>query len=174
MRKPDGRRPLTLSKPEARSRITNGVELLPGVDEPSLWVRRFRDVLALHLSDLGGPDNTSEAEQAIARRAACLVVELEQLEQKFATQGASECGQLDQYQRTSNTLRRLLESLGLERRQRDVTPTPTVDRYVASLVGEGKAGNPLNAVTDADRAQVILAVLAENPKLLDQILKQLT
>jgi hypothetical protein len=32
----------------------------------------------------------------------------------------------------------------------------------------------LNAVTDADRAQVILAVLAENPKLLDQILKQLT
>jgi hypothetical protein len=34
--------------------------------------------------------------------------------------------------------------------------------------------NPLNAVTDADRAQVILAVLAENPKLLDQILKQLT
>jgi len=34
--------------------------------------------------------------------------------------------------------------------------------------------NPLNAVTDADRAQVILAVLAEKPKLLDQILKQLT
>ena len=34
--------------------------------------------------------------------------------------------------------------------------------------------NPLNAVTDADRAQVILAVLAENPKMLDHILKQLT
>ena len=47
---------------------------------------------------------------------------LEQLEQKFATQGASEGGQLDQYQRTSNTLRRLLESLGLKRQPRDVTP----------------------------------------------------
>jgi hypothetical protein len=32
----------------------------------------------------------------------------------------------------------------------------------------------LNAITDADRAQVILAVLAENPKMLDHILKQLT
>ena len=171
---PPNRKPSTIYKPEARSRITNGVGLLPDVDERSLWVRRFRDLLALHLSDLGGPDIASEAEKAIARRAACLIVELEQLEQKFATQGASEGGQLDQYQRCANTLRRLLESLGLERRQRDVTPTPTVDRYVASLVGEGKAGNPLNAVTDADRAQVILAVLAENPKMLDHILKQLT
>ena len=161
-------------KPEARSAVTNGSSLLPNVDGRSLWVRRFRDLLALHLGDLGGADVASEAEKAIARRAACLIVELEQLEQKFATQGASEGGQLDQYQRVSNTLRRLLESLGLERRQRDVTPTPMVDRHVASLVGEGKAGNPLNAVTDADRAQVILAVLAENPKMLDHILKQLT
>jgi hypothetical protein len=131
-----------VSKPEARSRITNGKVLLPDVDERSLWVRRFRDLLALHLGDLGGADVASEAEKAIARRAACLIVELEQLEQKFATQGASEGGQLDQYQRVSNTLRRLLESLGLERRPRDVTPTPTVDRYVASLVGEGKAAPP--------------------------------
>jgi hypothetical protein len=134
MSKSDGRRPLTLSRPEARSRITNGAELLPGVDERSLWVRRFRE-LALHLSDLGGPDNTSEAEQAIARRAACLVVELERLEQRFALQGASEGGQLDQYQRVSNTLRRLLESLGLERRARDVTPVP-VAQYVASLASK--------------------------------------
>jgi hypothetical protein len=62
------------------------------------------------------------------------------MEQKFATQGESEGGQLDQYQRVSNTLRRLLESLGLERRQRDVTPTVT--EYVASLGGEEKAGAP--------------------------------
>jgi len=34
--------------------------------------------------------------------------------------------------------------------------------------------NPLNTITDADRTEVILAVLAEKPKMLDQILKQLT
>src|SRR5882757_8256782 len=44
---------------------------------------------------------------------------------------------------------------------------------LASVQHGGDPDNPLNAVTDADRAQVILAVLAENPKLLDQILKQL-
>jgi hypothetical protein len=120
-------------KPEARSRITNGSELLPDVDGRSSWVRRFRDVQALHLSDLGGQANVSEAEKAIARRAACLIVELEQMEQKFATQGQSEGAQLDQYQRVSNTLRRLLESLGLERRQRDVTPS------VAQYLGQEQA-----------------------------------
>jgi hypothetical protein len=90
-------------------------------------------VQALHLSDLGGQANVSEAEKAIARRAACLIVELEQMEQKFATQGQSEGAQLDQYQRVSNTLRRLLESLGLERRQRDVTPS------VAQYLGQEQA-----------------------------------
>jgi len=45
---------------------------------------------------------------------------------------------------------------------------------LASVQHGGDPDNPLNAVTDADRAQVILAVLAENPKMLDHILKQLT
>jgi len=126
---PPGNNAAAVFKPEARSAITNGSVLLPDVDGRSLWVRRFRDLLALHLDDLGGADIASEAQKAIARRAACLIVELERLEQRFATQGASEGGQLDQYQRVSNTLRRLLESLGLERRQRDVTPG--VRQYVA-------------------------------------------
>jgi hypothetical protein len=52
--KPAHSRTATLAKPTARSRVTNGRELLPGVDGRSLWVRRFRDVLALHVSDLGG------------------------------------------------------------------------------------------------------------------------
>jgi hypothetical protein len=52
--KPLSSRSPTLAKPTARSRLTNGKELLPGVDGRSLWARRFRDVLALHLSDLGG------------------------------------------------------------------------------------------------------------------------
>jgi hypothetical protein len=115
-----------LAKPTARTRVTNGKELLPGIDGRSLWARRFRDVLALHLSDLGGEANTSEAEKAIARRAACLIVELEQMEVRFATGDVGEGESfmnnlLDRYQRCANTLRRLLESLGLERRQKDAT-----------------------------------------------------
>jgi hypothetical protein len=66
--------------------------------------------MSLHLNDLGGPDNCSEAEKAIARRAACLIVELEQMERKFAVQGEAKNWQLLAYQRGSNTMRRLLEA----------------------------------------------------------------
>jgi hypothetical protein len=115
-----------LAKSHARTRVTNGRALLgPGVDGRTLWARRFRDVLALHLSDMGGEANTSEAEKSIARRAACLVVELEAMEVRFATgdvpEGEEDTGNLiDRYQRCANTLRRLLESLGLSRRTKDV------------------------------------------------------
>jgi hypothetical protein len=79
--------------------------------------------MGLHLSDLGGEDVVSEAEKSIVRRAATLTVELERLELKFAKEGEASTGDLDLYQRTSNSLRRLLESVGLERRMRDVTPS---------------------------------------------------
>jgi hypothetical protein len=113
------------AKATARSRVTNGKELLPGVDGRSLWARRYRDVLTLHLSDLGGEDNISEAEKTLARRAACLVVELELMEVRFATGDEPDtedttANMLDRYQRTANTLRRLLESLGLSRRTKDI------------------------------------------------------
>ena len=116
-------------KPMARSRVTNGNDLLPNTDHRTVWVRRFRDVLALHLKDLGGETEVSEAEKALARRSACLVVELEQLEQKFAA-GEDTPKALESYQRCVNTLRRTLESLGLQRRARDVTPDPLFRQFI--------------------------------------------
>jgi hypothetical protein len=109
------------TKPTARSRVTNGCTL-PGVDGRSTWVRRLRDLMALHLSDLGGEQAVSEAEKSIVRRAATLTVELERLELRFATAGEATTADLDLYQRTSNSLRRLLEAVGLERRARNITP----------------------------------------------------
>jgi hypothetical protein len=113
-------------KLHARSRISNGSAILPGVDGRSTWVRRLRDLVRLHLSDLGGDDAVSEAERSIVRRAATLTVELERLELVFALAGEAAPEQIDLYQRTANSLRRLLESVGLERRQIDVTP-PTLE-----------------------------------------------
>jgi hypothetical protein len=108
----------------ARSRVTNGAELLPGIDGRSIWARRFRDLIRLHLNDLGGEADASEAEKALVRRAAALIVELERLETKFALSDGATSTQLDDYQRATGALRRLLESLGLKRRLKDVTPTP--------------------------------------------------
>jgi hypothetical protein len=121
----DGLSRLTVGRPRdpQRSRITNGSALLPGVDGRSAWVRRCKDVIGLHLSDLGGVDNVSEAEHSIVRRIAVLTCELERLEAVFATAGEATADQLDLYQRTANSLRRHLETIGIERRPRDVGPS---------------------------------------------------
>ena len=108
-------------KPQARSRISNGSSVLPNVDGRSTWVRRLRDLIHLHLADLGGDDVVSEAERSIIRRIATLTVELERMELVFALAGEAKPDQIDLYQRTANSLRRLLESIGLERRARNIT-----------------------------------------------------
>jgi hypothetical protein len=115
----------TIADPKAcfRSKVTNGSAVLPGVDGRSTWVRRLRDLIALHLSDLGGIDQASEAEKSVIRRAATLTVELERLEAKFAEAGEATPADLDLYQRTAGNLRRLLESVGIQRRPKDITPS---------------------------------------------------
>jgi hypothetical protein len=105
-----------------RSAITTGKNLFVGVDERTAYARRFRDVFAAHLGDLGGADNISEAERSLIRRATTLTVALERLESKFAEQdGEASTTDLMLYQRVSGALRRILQTLGLERRQKDVT-----------------------------------------------------
>ncbi|MGZ9116800.1 MAG: hypothetical protein ACXW3V_07650 [Methylocystis sp.] len=94
---------------------------MPGVDGRSVWVRRCKDLIAEHLVDLGGAENASAAERSLIRRACVLTVELEQLELKFATAGPASPDDLDLYQRTAGGLRRLLETVGIKRRPRDVT-----------------------------------------------------
>ena len=97
----------------------------------------------LHLSDLGGEDNCSEAEKSIARRAALLTVELERLETLFAQAGEATASQLALYSTTSNTLRRLLQTIGVERRAKpvpdlylDVLPALATKRDARDGVGD--------------------------------------
>jgi hypothetical protein len=116
-------RPEVVPRSRQKSRITNGSALLPDIDGRSPWIRRCKDIIAAHISDLGGEDNTSEAERSIIRRAAVLSVELERLELTFAQAGAADRASLDLYSRVASNLRRLLEAVGLERRSRDLTPT---------------------------------------------------
>jgi hypothetical protein len=114
-------------KDRQRSSITNGSKLLAGIDGRSAWVRRCKDVLSAHLSDI--PD-ASAAERSIIRRAAVLTVELERLEAQFAVAGEADPETLDLYGRVSGNLRRLLEAVGLQRRARDVT-LPSLREYLA-------------------------------------------
>lgn len=125
------RKRIQLSKRAFRSAITNGTDILAEVDGRSATARRYRDLIALHVGDLGGADaGLSEGQHCLVRRAACLTVQLEIMESKFAQDGGADTRELDVYQRTSNSLRRLLESLGIHRGRvaRDVTPS--LDEYL--------------------------------------------
>jgi hypothetical protein len=142
-----GRRPVDapeVAPRKGRSRVTNGSVLIPGVDGRSPWVRRCKDIIASHISDLGGIDNCSAAERSIVRRASVMTVELERLEAKFAKAGEADANELDQYARVSANLRRLLEAVGLQRRARDVT-TPTL----AEIATEIEADKHSNAEESA-------------------------
>lgn len=115
-----------------RSAISNGSVLLHDLDHRSGWARRLRDLINDHVSDLGGPDLLSSSELILIRRAAMLCLQCEMQEQRWAQEHEGVAGpkQLMEYGRATNTLRRVLESLGLKRRQKDVTPT--LNEYIAS------------------------------------------
>lgn len=120
----DKRNDVTDISPTNRSAVTNGKRLfIENVDGRSPWARRYRDLISLHLADLGGTDYVSEAERSIVRRCVTLEVELERMEGLFAQAGEADPAALDLYQRTANSLRRLLEANGLQRRARDIVPT---------------------------------------------------
>jgi hypothetical protein len=116
-------------KSRQRSRIANGSSVLAGVDGRLLWPRRFKELFADHLSDT--PD-ASVAERSILRRACTLEVELERMETMFALAGEASPEAIDLYARCAANLRRLLESVGLARRQRNVSPS--LDQYLARHV----------------------------------------
>ncbi len=93
-------------------------------------MRRLRDVVNLHVSDLGGEDNISHSERTLVNRASMLIVQLELMEHGFArNDGVAKLEQLEVYQRTVNTTRRLLESLGLQRRAK---PVPSLHDYLGA------------------------------------------
>jgi hypothetical protein len=117
-----------------RSKVANGSALVPGVDGGhSLWVRRLRDQLNDFKSAV--PDATPQ-ENAIIRRASVLIVELERMERAFALAGEAEPQTLDLYARIAANMRRLLESVGLRHRQKDV---PTLADYLATRKAEQQA-----------------------------------
>jgi hypothetical protein len=58
------------------------------------------------------------------------------MEGVFAAAGEASPAEIDLYGRVASTLRRLLESVGIQRRAKDVT-TPSVAQYIQTLNGNG-------------------------------------
>jgi hypothetical protein len=115
--------------PRRRSKVTNGVRILAGLtDGRTHAARRYADLVALVCVDQGGVDCMSEAKLQLARRFAGLAVQLEALETRLAN---GEPINVVEYTALTSSLVRVVSRLGLERQQRDVTPT--LAEYLATL-----------------------------------------
>jgi hypothetical protein len=129
-------------KSHGRSRVGNGAKLLPATDGRSMTARRFKDLVEDIAADLGGKNNLSEGEKQLIRRAALLSAELERQEAMAVRDERRPDGEIawksdapflfdvDRYIVMTNTLRRVLEIIGLKRVSRDVTAS--LQSYLAA------------------------------------------
>src|SRR5918912_1550717 len=109
---------LDVPKKKFRTGVGNASRVLDGVDGRSHYVRRFREIAAALSSDLSGRDNLCEAELQLVRSAAGLAVLRESLDVRPAKDGP-ESVKVPTYALITNTLRRVLVTIGLKRRLRE-------------------------------------------------------
>ena len=114
----------------ARSRLTNGRDLLPDVDGRSLIARRYRDIAAAILVDQGGADRCSESRKQLIRRFAAVAVLAEGLKSKIAK---GEPVDIAEHASLSSTAVRLATRIGLDRVARDTT---SLAQYLSSRAVE--------------------------------------
>jgi hypothetical protein len=117
---PDGSRRLVPRKASARSRISNGVQILPDVDGRCAVARRYRDIATQIIVDMGGASQCAEARLQLIRRFAAAAVLAEQMEAQLAN-GLSI--NIADHALLTSILVRLAQRIGIDRRSRDITPS---------------------------------------------------
>ena len=107
-------------KSHARSRVTNGRDILPGVDGRSHLARRYHDIVAALAADQGGLDQMSEARLQLIRRFAASACMAESMEASLANGNPID---IAQHSLLSSTLVRLAQRIGVNRLPKNITPT---------------------------------------------------
>jgi hypothetical protein len=113
-------KPTTAAKKQARSRLSNGRDVLPDVDGRSVIARRYRDIMNAVVSDQGGAQHLSEAQLQLIRRFSAASMLAEQMEARLA-QG--EQINIQEYSVLVSTIMRVAQRIGIGRRAKNVTPS---------------------------------------------------
>jgi hypothetical protein len=113
------KRALATRKASARSRVSNGKDILPGVDGRSPLARRYRDISATIISDMGGVDRCSEARLQLIRRFAASAVMAEAMESELVN---GKPVNVTEHSLLSSTLVRLAARIGINRLPKNITP----------------------------------------------------
>jgi hypothetical protein len=107
-----------------RSKITNHVDLLPGMNGNNPQARRFRDLVNGFVADMGGIERCSEVKVGLLRRLAAVTTLSEAIEARVIEGQEVDIGTMCQL---ASTCMRLSVRLGLERVQKQV---PSLDQYL--------------------------------------------
>jgi hypothetical protein len=100
---------------------------LSSLDKRTSAAKRTHELIAGIATDLGGAEHLTEGAKQLVQRAAVLGAFIEDCEARWV---AGEPFVVADYLPAINAQRRVLESLGLERRAKDVTPT--LSAYLAT------------------------------------------
>jgi len=116
------------------SRVTNGCEILPGVDGRSAGARRYHDICASIIDDLGDGEHMTEVRFQLIRRFAAAAVLAEQMEAKFANGETIDIGE---HAHLTSTLVRVAQRIGVNKLKPDTIST--LEEYLASKRDEAES-----------------------------------
>jgi hypothetical protein len=126
-----------------RTRLANGTAVLEGIDGRSYAARRYRELGALITRDIApDPDMLTEAQRQLIRSAAGLVVLRERLDVEAANDRPID---YQEYCTISNSLRRVLATIGLRRIPREIngeTDERKLSRILGYIDGEAEQVSP--------------------------------
>lgn len=142
-----------------RSAVSNGKRLHVKPVGDGAWSRRFRDVLAEIISDLGGAGRLSEGQRQLARRAATISLECEKLE-NTAVSGAEI--NLETYGQLTDRLGRVFARLGLKRQTKDANSL-TLQEYLRQDADEAVEMAPGDEERTSDRAKGAVMAMDSAP-----------
>jgi hypothetical protein len=112
----------------------------PGANGMTSWNRSVRDVHGAMAQHLGGEDMITTPETLLIRRIAVFEAEMRLMEAKIASDRQAKRDPdekyVDLYSRLVNAQRRLLETVGMKRVPKDVTPT--LSEYIQATKEEPK------------------------------------
>lgn len=108
---------------------------LDALDGRTRASRRARELIEAIEQDLGGADRLSEGSRQLVQRAAVLGTFIENCEAQWL---AGETVELSDYLAAINSQRRVLATIGLERRARDITGPTLGDLMLADIAERQK------------------------------------
>jgi hypothetical protein len=125
------------TKPYSGKRPPSGNLFVCG-DGRTVWARRFKDLVEGMVTDAGGFEAVSELKLGLIRRCAALCAECERMESELALGPTVD---IDLLARTASHYRRIAETVGLDRAQKDVSPSLSdiVKQHAQKPAGPPKA-----------------------------------